>query len=148
MARGKRSYSKSTCRDLSVVAGAAKGTLTESPPRKRMSVFANSPGSRPVTVTDSSVSSLTSLSPASTRASLIQEAHSQYLDRLRELRRDCQLMAQHFLFQRDEKISFYNRNFTKRESTAKTAHVTVETPEDVSFDLEVEPHAGSSFADL
>ena len=132
--RAKRSFSKSECASYYVQDGAPDGEVSGSPPYKRMTKEARSP-----TVSDST--SVVPADPTSTLESLIREAHSQYHDRLKELRRDCQLMARHFLKQRDDKISFYTRNLSSDTDSIVTSLGCESASDSPDFDLDLVGHA-------
>ena len=144
MLRRKRSFSSSECPDYRVRDGRSVGTVSASPPFKRATrMIVPSPDLN----SSSPKASLMPSNPASTLQTLIREAHSQYHDRLRELRRDCQLMARHYLQQRDDKISFYTRNLSGADGNDVNASVATDT-DLTCFDLDIGDHARVARDDL
>ena len=118
--------------------GLSVGQVSESPPYKRVSRMVVPSVDGPGGGSESSVSHAT---PATTLDSLIREAHSQYHDRLRELRRDCQLMARHYLQQRDDKISYYTRNLSAKCVSAMPQLLPSTSNDLNDFDLDIVKHA-------
>ena len=140
----KRSYSSSSCPTYQVTKGKLIGKLSGSPPFKRV----QNSFMPPLPELDDQVMTVEVSSPASTLDKLVRDAHVQYHDRMRGLHRDCQLMARRFLALRDERISFYTRNFP---SSGNITSVDPSDPEPInlnsSFDLELNLDARSSHSD-
>lgn len=114
------------------------GRVSSSPPFKRTSRILKPESKDACGSRDASIVPST---PAATLESLIREAHSQYHDRLRELRRDCELMARHFLKQRDDKISFYTRNLGDKSSVSVQQLTVTDAPDSTDFSLDLVEHA-------
>ena len=130
----KRRHSSSTCSSHDTPVDRVIDLSTGSPPCKRSSTAVLS---RAEAGNDISPDCL-DLDPSRSLEDLIRGVYDQYHDNLRVLKRDVHSMVLHYTRLRDERISFYARNFSRSSSLPRTdvqASVISDLTQDIDLDM-------------